>query len=263
MMSTDGHPPAHVLSEMAEGVLSEAQRAEVRAHVDACSECEAVLGQLTEVTRLLRSAPATLPVPDDVSLRLQAAFEREAQAARTDSAVRDAVPTPAPVAWFRRPLARGLVAAAAVAVVGIAGYSIFVNDAPVDMATSSSDSADSEELADSEALQGDGDDAADAPEAQSEELNSDDLTEESNDEDLAGTAERDVVLDVWDSQTEVSPGCGAALADSHGVDLIGSAEIDEGILVVARDESVLLGWTVPSCDADDAETPLVVDVPAE
>ncbi|AYY15101.1 hypothetical protein EF847_22785 [Actinobacteria bacterium YIM 96077] len=256
MTHTDWHPSAHVLAELAEDALIGDEHSDVQAHVRACGACQEVLAQLTEVTRMLRSAPAELPVPTDVSTRLEEALAEVDGGAEKDHSATVTALADRPVAWFRRRLPQALAAAAAVAVLGVVGYAALIDDeSPVDVAAD--DAAGQNDAEEPVTADGDMDEASpEGAEARQEDVTTNEEQEESSANVMADEAAESAVLDVWERETEVAPGCGRELAEELGLELVGSTQVDEEIVVVLEDDGTLNGWTVSSCTAVDAVGPL-------
>lgn len=208
--------------------------------------------ELAQVSAALRRLPAEVAVPEHVAERIAAAL-----AAETASGAPVGQPG-GTVAWFRRALPRTLAAAAAVGVIGFAGYLVGTSDGGDE--TTAGSQAESGSLAESErgapgpVTDGD-DDAAGAAEA----APGPQIAAE------PGLIERQVA-DVWRHRSAVSDGCGQLLADDLRVALIGSAVVGDGVLVVVDtpDQNGLAGYLVSSCAAsvDEAEgEPVVVPTP--
>lgn len=276
MNHTEGHPLEHVLAEAAEGALDATSTAQVNAHVRGCASCQGVLQELAQVSQLLRAAPTEVHMPEHVSARLEAALAAEtAQATATRQEAPSATVTALssgatradrPVAWFRRPFPRVLAAAAAAAVIGVAGYGVFLGeDAPIPIADGGDDAGEgSDEALSEEAPEVASDEAAGA--ARDHQLSDqyDGDTENAPADPGERLALEEDILGVWHNPVEVEPNCGAELAAANGADLIGSTEIGTEILVVVQDDERLLGWTVTNCTVvPEGAEPAVVDVPSE
>lgn len=271
MIHTEGHPPPHVLAEVADGALDATSAARIEAHVRSCGACQGVLRELTQVGELLRSAPAELPMPEYVSAQISAVLATEAERA---DASRQEAPSAAvtaladrPVGWFRRPLPRVLAAAAAAAVIGFAGYGAFFSaDAPLPVAGGAGGGDDASVDEDQPEVASD-EDVGSAPEGapnagqESYQLNGREEDAPSAAGELALVPD---ILDIWHHPMEFAPDCGADLAAANGVELVGSRGIGAQILVVTRDGEELLGWMITECSAlSEPEPEAVVDVPDE
>ncbi|MGH8828091.1 MAG: hypothetical protein ACRDVZ_10965 [Jiangellaceae bacterium] len=217
--------------------------------------------ELAQVSAALRRLPAEVAVPEHISERIAAALA--AETAPGGAPVRQ---TGGTVAWFRRALPRTLAAAAAVGVIGFAGYVVGTSDGGDE--TTAGSQAESGSQADS------GGQAQSEREAPGPVMDGDDAA--------AGAAEAEPepqvaaepglieqqVADVWRHRSAVSAGCGQQFADDLGVALIGSAVVGDGVLVVVdtADQTGLEGYLVSSCiaSADEAEgEPVVVPTPAQ
>ncbi|MGW0662462.1 anti-sigma factor family protein [Streptodolium elevatio] len=98
MVGPDGHVDVDVLSDLVEGLLSDPEAAEVRAHVAECAECRDTVDALAEVRELLAAQPAE-PMPDDVYARIESALAEAAGAsggAAGAAGVDAEVPAPRP-----------------------------------------------------------------------------------------------------------------------------------------------------------------------
>lgn len=268
MTYTEGHPPEHVLAELAEGVLEESEAARTHAHTRSCDSCQATLERLSEVSRMLRAVPAELHLPEHVSARIGAALAGAAEArARSEEPSPEQVASVTslddrPVGWFRRRLPRALVAAAAAAVVGMVGYAaFFADEAPVPIAGGGDDAAEDQENGGDVAAPEDQQATVEsAPRSANEQLDVDDGAEAADE-----ATEQEVLvesaLDVWRQRGEVEPGCGEALAEDPEFELVGSTEIGAEVLVVLSDGDQLLGWTMASCSAVPTSGAPVVEAP--
>src|SRR3954467_4741780 len=76
-MGQDPHPDVMEIADLAEGILSPEQAAEVHAHVESCVECGEVLASLQEIRGLLGELPEPEPMPADVAARIDAALAAE------------------------------------------------------------------------------------------------------------------------------------------------------------------------------------------
>lgn len=81
VVGPDGHVDVDVLSDLVEGLLSEAETAEAEAHVADCAECRDTRDALAEVRDLLAGQPAE-PMPEDVFARIESALADAAAADR-------------------------------------------------------------------------------------------------------------------------------------------------------------------------------------
>ena len=127
-MNASRHPSIDQIADLDAGVLPAAEASELSAHLDACTSCSEVMGELAEVKTLLADAGQTpVPVPSDVVLALDAALDRaraEDAAGVTSLAEHRTASTPAgsPTGSSpRRPGRLLLGAAAAVAVFAVGG----------------------------------------------------------------------------------------------------------------------------------------------
>ncbi|MEU3713123.1 anti-sigma factor family protein [Streptomyces catenulae] len=75
---TDEHPEVAEISDLAEGLLSPARTAEVRAHLASCALCEDVFASLEEIRGLLGTLPGPVSMPAEVAGRIDAALAAEA-----------------------------------------------------------------------------------------------------------------------------------------------------------------------------------------
>ncbi|NUU25466.1 MAG: hypothetical protein HOV68_28760, partial [Streptomycetaceae bacterium] len=108
VVGPDGHVDVDVLSELVEGLLDDAARAEAEAHIAACDDCRETYAALVEVRDLLGAQPAE-PMPEDVYAGIQSAL---ADAARQDAPPAEprpldlgALPPPSPPSRPERPSA--------------------------------------------------------------------------------------------------------------------------------------------------------------
>lgn len=105
-----GHLDLDALAELEEGLAEPTAAAAARAHLEACSECRALLSRL-RTTRALLSALPPEPMPADVAARVEAAVRHGAEVA---------APTVVPLGrrrkvWSSPAVAGGAAAAAVVA----------------------------------------------------------------------------------------------------------------------------------------------------
>lgn len=97
---TAGHPDVAEISDLTEGLLTPSRSADLRRHLDDCTDCADVHASLEEIRGLLGdlgdlgelSAPE--PMPEDVVLRVDAALAREAAEAKTPAGAMGAVKSP-------------------------------------------------------------------------------------------------------------------------------------------------------------------------
>ncbi|MGW4205420.1 anti-sigma factor family protein [Streptomyces sp. NPDC004726] len=75
---TTQHPDVSEIADLAEGLLSPAQSAEVRQHLDGCPLCTDVHASLEEIRGLLGTFPGAMTMPADVAGRIDAALAAEA-----------------------------------------------------------------------------------------------------------------------------------------------------------------------------------------
>ena len=131
-MTASSHVDDDVLADAHAGLLSEAEAAQVEAHLAGCVECAAADQALTDLEDLLRDAGATaLPMPAAVADRLEATLQDESLARSRETGV-----TSLATARHRDRSGRirprhVLAAAASVAVLavgGIAAVSLFDRD---------------------------------------------------------------------------------------------------------------------------------------
>jgi anti-sigma factor RsiW len=124
------------LADAAEGLLDSGRAAVVTAHLAQCPDCHAAASALRKVTELLASDPAP-PMPADIANRLDAALAAENERRTLTGLLDDRAlprgprqPKPSlgsfgsdlPKRSLRRLVLPAMVAAAAAAVVGFAGY---------------------------------------------------------------------------------------------------------------------------------------------
>lgn len=206
------------------------------------------------VTRRLRELPRDVAMPRDVSIRIAAAIEAEAQSARERGTLD--VPVAArrseadePRGWFRRRAPLLLAGAAGIGVLTFGFYLVGTggsgeNDS---LATGADDSAVEQE----EAAPDDGADAGSAPT-----LTGPYAERGTADGDVDVFAEPDAELSalvtaIAVTGTEAEPGCGAVFADQIGAEVVGSQAVDDGVLVVTTTEgtATVEGWTLAACSA--------------
>lgn len=264
MTPIDGHPSEHVLAELAGGVLEARDAGAIEDHVRSCSACRDTLSRLDEVQAALRAAPRELPIPSHVSARLTAALAAEATGpSLVPAQAQAAEPDPASgapdnVVWFRRRMPRLLAAAASVAVIGVGGYVIGSGGgSPVDStAGSAADSAD-----DSATVQ-----ERSAAESQLGETAAEGVPYADGLEAAPADAVLQRIDEVWRQRSSLQAGCGQELADDLGQSLVGSAQLDTGVLVVLDTgaDGTLAGWTLPQCSSLPAQAlgePVMVPAP--
>lgn len=226
-----------------------------------------------DVSRGLRELPRQVSMPQDVSIRIAAAIEAEARAARERGTLEEPA-TPdggrreaaaAPRGWFRRRAPQLLAGAAGL---GILTFGLYLAGSGMpgggaDSATSADsagESMDSGAAAAPEAATGEQDDGA------SFDPDRDATADEDVELFLSATELSALVSTVASTGSEVEPGCGRGYADEIDATLLGSAEIDGGVLVVTTFEGTasVEGWTLGWCDAaypvEDAD-PVVVARP--
>ncbi|GAA4985845.1 zf-HC2 domain-containing protein [Actinopolymorpha pittospori] len=123
-MTASSHVDDDVLADAHAGLLSEADAAQVEAHLAGCAECAAADQALTDLEDLLRDAGATpLPMPAAVADRLEATLQDESLARSRETGVASLV-----TARHRDHVRSGrlrprhiLAAAASVAVLAVGG----------------------------------------------------------------------------------------------------------------------------------------------
>ncbi|WP_106538590.1 anti-sigma factor family protein [Haloactinopolyspora alba] len=244
------------LAEYVEGVLDDDSARSTASHVDECPTCRQVVDDLRGVPAALRDLPAEMPVPEHVSARLTAAIAAEhARGSQTHAGDDHGT-----VAWFRRGVPRAVAAAASIAVLGLAGYIAVGGDGGPDEATTAGSGAESlSESAGENAGSGPGprvaEDGGSPLDGQMQELEASTVTELEQ-----------ATRGVWENRTEMAPGCGSALADQVGLELVGSVEHGSGVLVVLEnpDAAQLEGRLVSTCGSTTAEAlaaPVTVPVP--
>jgi hypothetical protein len=273
---TTGHLNVVQLAEHAEGLLEPQHADAIEAHLNTCDGCRQSATALEAVTARLAMAPPELPTPPDVVDRLDRALAAErTHAAGGAGAEPDAAPV-VQLGWFRRRAPQLLAAAATIGVLGFAGYAI---------ATSGFGGADSG------AMEIATDDSADEPDEDAAERDA-----SAADEEAAATLEEDAGAPAPDQADEPSdlavgsafepevrelvgrvhagaevgaePGCGRALADELGRELVGSAPTavtgeDAVLVVVEVTDSIVEGWVLPTCDAsisDALDEPRLVSI---
>ncbi|WP_053203679.1 anti-sigma factor family protein [Jiangella muralis] len=261
MTTAGAHPPSHVLADLAEGVLDDAQARQVQAHVDQCLSCQATLDELAQVTVALRALPAEIPVPEFVAVRISHALAAERASGDAASAASAGSAGDGTVAWFRRRLPQGLAAAASVAVLGLAGY------VAVGGGGGGSDSGGDGDVAAAEA-QGGADDVGPSFSTPSD-LARDgtlstmqepaptvetpaDAAPEALDPARLTTAVTEVVQ--GDAEPAGSDTCGEELADELGLPLVGSTNVGSGVLIVLDDATTYDGWLITTCGSTSNET---------
>ncbi|MGW5673835.1 anti-sigma factor family protein [Streptomyces sp. NPDC003860] len=72
------HPDVSEISDLAEGLLSPSQSADLREHLDGCELCADVQASLEEIRGLLGTLPGAARMPADVAGRIDAALAAEA-----------------------------------------------------------------------------------------------------------------------------------------------------------------------------------------
>ncbi len=263
MSTPEAHPPTHVLADLAEGVLDDAQAGEVRAHVDQCATCQGTLAELAQVSVALRALPAELPVPEFVAARISHALAAE-RSSGGDAGGSDAAGSPdagggGTVAWFRRRLPQGLAAAASVAVIGFAGY-IAVESGGGDDSSGAGDAAVAEGQA------GDGDDEAGLEFGASSDTTSRRGSPSSTEPPVAAdepAAPEPIdparltaaVEDIVQDRTEYADSaCGDDLAAELDLPLVGSTMVGAGVLIVLEDATTYDGWFLSTCNSTSNET---------
>jgi hypothetical protein len=208
-----------------------------------------------EVSRGLRALPRKLSMPTDVSIRIAAAIEAEAQAARERGTLdqpadagRERDATAEPRGWFRRRAPQLLAGVAGLSVLTFGLYLAGSGGSGEDDATSADSGG--------ESLNEDAD-VPDAPEAAQEEQSGSGYTSGGDinaDEEAVTLAVAELsalASSVASTGAEAEPGCGRDYAEEIDATLLGSAEIDGGVLVVTTVEgtSTVEGWTLGWCDA--------------
>lgn len=206
------------------------------------------------VTERLRDLPRDIAMPRDVSIRIAAAIEAEAQSARErgtldlPAAARRSGPDE-PRGWFRR---RAPVLLAGAAGIGVLTFGFYLvgtggNGEDNSLATGADDSAVEQE----EAAPEDG--AGSAPT-----LTGPYAEHDTADGDVDAFAEPDAALSalvtaIAATGTEAEPGCGSVFADQIGAEILGSQAVDDGILVVTTTEgtATVEGWTLAACSATE------------
>ncbi|SDT68574.1 anti-sigma factor [Jiangella sp. DSM 45060] len=264
MTTAGAHPPTHVLADLAEGVLDDAQAREVRAHVDDCPTCQATLDELAQVSVALRALPAELPVPEFVAARISHALaaERASGAAATAASADSASADDGTVAWFRRRLPQGLAAAASVAVLGLAGYVAVGgggggNDSdgagqPAAAEAEAPDEASAFSQSTPSGVQRDGTPSTAMDTAPPAEDQSVDAAPEALEQTRLITAVTEVVQ--GDADPAGPDTCGEELADELGLPLVGATNVGSGVLVVLDDTATYDGWLITTCASTTNET---------
>ena len=262
---TTGHLDATRLAEHAEGLLGVSEVAAVEAHLQECEACRATVADLASVSARLAAAPRTLPTPAHVVARLDRAL----------ADVATSTPEPAPViqlSWFRRKAPQLLAAAAAVGILGFAGWAITDGSNGGDDAgeATTAESSGGEEAREEAA------DAGVATDSDLESAEDEAAAEPLQAEDGELSAPAPELADQIRAIAEQGPGaergaddtCGLTLADELGAELVGTAVTEftgeAAVLVVVRsdDPAVVHGWVLPACDAtvDEALTELDVEL---
>lgn len=259
MSTPEAHPPTHVLADLAEGVLDDAQAGEVQAHVDQCATCQGTLAELAQVSVALRALPAELPVPEFVAARISHALAAE-RSSGGDTGGSDAAESPdagvggGTVAWFRRRLPQGLAAAASVAVLGFAGY----------VAVEGGGGSDSDSAGDSAAAgaaEDEGADDAGAGFGTSSDLGRGGSPSPTGppvaaDEPYTGTAAPEAidparltaaVEDIVEQDATAGPNCGVELSEEVGLPVVGSDVFGSGVLIVLDGTETYDGWLLDTC----------------
>ncbi|WP_116947839.1 zf-HC2 domain-containing protein [Jiangella endophytica] len=261
MTATGAHPPTHLLAELAEGVLDDAQAREVQAHVDQCLTCRATLDDLAQVTVALRGLPAELPVPEFVAARISHALAAE-RASGADGAVPVADAEGGTVAWFRRRLPQGIAAAASVAVLGLAGYVAVDGGGGDDSSAGDAAAAGAQEAGASDTGTGFGSssdgsrigppsapmydaDPSDTPTANAEQATPIDPTR------LTAAVEDVVQGSAKPAGTDT---CGDPLAEELGLPVLGTTMVGAGVLVVLEDATTYDGWLINTCGSTSNES---------
>ncbi|WP_436772105.1 zf-HC2 domain-containing protein [Yinghuangia sp. YIM S09857] len=91
VVGPDGHVDVDVLSDLVEGLLSDAEAAEAEAHAAGCAECRETRDALAEVRDLLVGQPPE-PMPDDVFARIRSALADAAVGTASDGVHDDGSP---------------------------------------------------------------------------------------------------------------------------------------------------------------------------
>jgi hypothetical protein len=253
-----GHPNADKLADFTAETLPSADAADVERHVAACATCRSTIDGLAEVTLALRSAPDEVQVPGDVAARITATIENAADNRAAEAERAHEVAIGAPVAWFRRRLPRLLAAAAAVGVLGLAGYVAF-SDTPFDSGSNDTTAADAPDQAEIEQESAAGDDSDEDAGGDGEEA-ADDAEVPDQDRELfsAPMSETEIQVlmrDIHRSQLGFTERCGREIAIEQQQQLIGSAETDDGVLIVLEDvdAELLYGWSLPTCGSTSSQ----------
>lgn len=214
------------------------------------------------VTQRLRALPPAVPMPRDVSIRIAAAIEAEAQAARERGSLD--VPAAAPPGrgtgavaeprgWFRRRAPQILAGVAGLGVLTFGLYLIGSDGGGDD--TMTAESADSGASDDAGSGQGG---AASEPGLTDAYGDREEAAPDEAPDEAAGGLEAlseqelsSLVASIAASGAEAEPGCGQSYADEADVTLLGSAELGDTVLVVTTTDgtATVEGWTLGWCDA--------------
>jgi hypothetical protein len=100
--STDEHPEVGEISALTEGLLPQAEAADVRAHVSDCALCQDIEESLTGIRGLLGTLPGPGSMPADVASRIDAALAAEALADAAADAVSRETRSDAPATGHAR-----------------------------------------------------------------------------------------------------------------------------------------------------------------
>ncbi len=265
---TDGHLLPEQLAEHAEGLLTPADARAVDAHLQGCAQCRETVTALESVSRVLATAPRSLPTPPDIVARVDRALAAE-RAERSRQAT-----TAGLLERFRGRLPMLAAAAAGVAVLGFAGWAVgsgALGGGSDDSATETVAEAPRQADHDAGAEAAPGEDSAasdgDAPadEQRPEEFGADaaPVPDEAALVDPAALEAQILAVTRSSDRAEGSDGCGARLAAEQQAALVGSARTqlgetegtDEAVLVVLETDEpdVVRGWVLPSCDAVAAD----------
>ena len=263
---TGSHLGATLLAEYDEGILPARAAADVAAHLAHCPLCSETHRQLAEVTVRLASAPAALPMPEDLAARVDRALAGE-QPNRSNN--RDG--KIAPIRPLRARLPSVLAAAAVVGAVAFAGYVVGTGsgaDDAGDQATSAESDAD-ESVGSAPESESDVAGGAAAPTFQgTEPLPQSARTSLTEQIQAIAALRRTSALSGADREFSVGT-CGAALATEVDRGLIGAAPTDLGepgaVLVVtaASTPDAAQGWVLPACDATASDAISMLTVPLE
>ncbi|MGH3478416.1 MAG: hypothetical protein ACRDQD_16450 [Nocardioidaceae bacterium] len=279
---TGGHLGAVVLAEYDEGLLTDRLAADVAEHLAHCSTCTETHRQLAEVSRRLAAEPATLPMPADVSARLDVALagERVSAAAEEADLVRRRIGSIAATRPWRSRMPTLLAAAATVAAVAFAGLVVGTGSGGDDgadegqttVAEGGTDRS-AGELERPEPATGGGDDAtlegqAAEPHAFSSPAVRTALAEQIKEITAARSVESTPEDDAGDeARGEDADPCGATLAADVGRDLIGAAPTDLDtagavlVVITASTDGAVQGWVLPTCDATASDALATLTVP--